>query len=685
MNKAWLSCIGAAGIACLAAAAFGQSPPSNEPKPRDAGPAGQADSSGPPAANAVQSDAERIARLTRRIEDNEKRLADLKSGLLDPESEYAKAEADFKRLDADFEARTKELDRLVAAGRTSEADALRADAEALGKRRQLAKERFDLAIQERKTLQEQITALEEKLQQDRDALGKLLAPPAAATQPAGPSEVRSEPSAPTPRTEPVAQPPAAPDQAPVASTPAPPETAGQAPPSEPAPARPPVAAPPSKVLVRAQEEAEDKAAQADEAEQQARSVTARIAALTRSTELERKLLETARKKAENAHATVRTLSDQAQQRWSEGAPQSELRELWVQIAEARERYRVAQAEVEEKIDRVADLEAELRQLQAEQIATLQQAEAKRSAAEQARKRVERLESPLAPHNLLRWALERGPRVIGIIAGMIVLLWVARRGERHIVRLLVGRSDHGGPEERENRAKTLVSVFHSAATVAVFGGGSLMLLTELGVNIVPLMGGAAVIGLAVAFGAQNLIRDYFYGFMILLESQYAVNDVVRIGDISGLVERITLRVTMLRSLDGTVHFVPNGEITRVSNMTHGWSRALFDIEVAYKEDVDRVMETLMELAKELRRDPAYRGLILDMPEMLGVDNLGDSGVAIRFFLKTRPLKQWTVRRELLRRIKKRFDELGIEIPFPHRTVYHRHVGDTRPDIGEPQAD
>ena len=158
-------------------------------------------------------------------------------------------------------------------------------------------------------------------------------------------------------------------------------------------------------------------------------------------------------------------------------------------------------------------------------------------------------------------------------------------------------------------------------------------------------------------------------MILLENQYKLNDVVKINDHSGQVEQITLRMTGLRDLEGNLHFIPNGEITSVVNMTHGWSRALFDIGVAYKENVDRVMEVIMELGKELRKDPKFRTLILEDPTMLGVDSFADSAVIIKFFIKTRPLQQWTVKRELLRRIKNRFDELGIEIPFPHRTVYH----------------
>jgi small conductance mechanosensitive channel len=197
-----------------------------------------------------------------------------------------------------------------------------------------------------------------------------------------------------------------------------------------------------------------------------------------------------------------------------------------------------------------------------------------------------------------------------------------------------------------------------------------------------MGGAAVLGLAVAFGAQNLIKDYFSGFMVLLEDQYGINDVVRIGSISGMVEHISLRTTVLRDLEGVVHFIPHGTISTVSNLTHGWSRALFDVDIAYSEDIDRVMEVLLELGRELRRDPQFGPLILDDPEMLGVDELANSSVIVKFFLKTRPLQQWTVKREMLRRIKNRFDQLGIEIPYPHQTVHHRY--ETPPPAETPQT-
>ncbi len=169
-------------------------------------------------------------------------------------------------------------------------------------------------------------------------------------------------------------------------------------------------------------------------------------------------------------------------------------------------------------------------------------------------------------------------------------------------------------------------------------------------------------------AQSLIKDFFVGFMVLLEQQYMVNDVVEIGAIKGQVERISLRITVLRDLEGRVHFVPHSQINTVTNLTHGWSRAVFEIGVAYKESVDRVMQVLTALACDLRRDDTFGRSILTDPVMLGVDSLGDSSVVIKFYLETRPLQQWTIKREMLRRIKNEFDRLGIEIPFPHMTIY-----------------
>jgi small conductance mechanosensitive channel len=227
-------------------------------------------------------------------------------------------------------------------------------------------------------------------------------------------------------------------------------------------------------------------------------------------------------------------------------------------------------------------------------------------------------------------------------------------------MAIARKLHTG-RESEDRAETLVGVFRNTMSALILCGGVLMLLDEVGIPIVPLMGGAAVFGLAVAFGAQNLIKDYFTGFMVLLEDQYAVNDMVRINGIEGKVERITLRMTVLRDQGGTAHFVPHGVITTVSNASHGWSRATVEIGVAYREDTDRVMKVLREVCAEVRREQHFGSLILEEPDMLGVDRLDDSAVVLKFLVKTKPMKQGDVKRELLRRIKRRFDELGIATP------------------------
>lgn len=624
--------------------ALAQRPPAPTSAPTTL-PQPQPDPAQPPAK--PPSQAERIAGLQRTIADNERLLAQHRATLADPAGEYAMAEQEFTTLDKRLTELRRELDR----GEASEEAlaAVQSEAQALEPRWKLAKERFDLAIRERRTLQEQIAAIEQKLQQDRVALEKLLAPPT--TQPSvGPQPEQSpaQPAQPSP-------PPAAP---PIVT----PTVPGlEAPKATDAPI---LAAPkPTKELIAAQEQAQQKQTQALQAEAEVQSIGDRIEALNRSITLEHTLLETARGKVANAQETQQTLDDQIQRGVTEGIAPEVLRELWARMVEARARVQDARREVNDRVDRLDHLQAELASLQAEQISALQEAEARRLEAEHAQKLVEKLENPLSYANLRRWVVERGPRLAGIVLGMIALLWLARVSGRRIVRFIVNVSEHGSTEDRENRAQTLVSVFRSTATVVIVVGGLLMMFTEAGLNVTPLLGGAAVVGLAVAFGAQNLIRDFFYGFMILLENQYGINDVIKVGTISGQVERITLRITVLRDLEGTVHFIPNGQINTVSNMTHGWSRALFDIRVAYTEDVNRVMQTLVELGREMRREAEFRYIILDEPEMLGVDRFDDSSLVVRFLIKTRPLKQWGVKREMLRRIKARFDELGIQIPIP----------------------
>jgi small conductance mechanosensitive channel len=277
---------------------------------------------------------------------------------------------------------------------------------------------------------------------------------------------------------------------------------------------------------------------------------------------------------------------------------------------------------------------------------------------------------LSWEDVLLWLRQHGPPILLTLAMVAGVLWLARQLKERAVGWMVGNGQKETLQERTSRVQTLVSVLHNAVRTVVLTLGALMLLQELGVPIGPLLGGAAVVGLAVAFGAQSLIKDYFTGFLVLLEQQYLLGDVVRIGAVTGKVEQITLRLTVLRDVEGAVHFIPHGQITTVTNLSHGWSRAVLDVSVGYQEDVDRAMEVFREAAHSLMQDPLFQPLILEDPQILGVDQLADSGVVIRMTVKTRPGRQWEVRRELLRRIKRRCDELGIEIPFPQRTVWLR---------------
>jgi small conductance mechanosensitive channel len=223
-------------------------------------------------------------------------------------------------------------------------------------------------------------------------------------------------------------------------------------------------------------------------------------------------------------------------------------------------------------------------------------------------------------------------------------------------------------EIELRIKTLGKLFNWLGGIIIIIGILYQLMIIYGFNPGPLIASAGVIGIAFGFGGQYLIRDLINGLFILVEGQYRINDVVRISDRAGLVEDINLRITTLRDLAGRVIIVPNGEVKTVINYTRGYAQALMDIGVAYKENVDQVIQIIKDVGAEMRQDEYFKRLILDDLEMFGVDDFSDSAVMIKFRIKTKPIKQWEVTREFKRRLKNKFDELGIEIPFPHRTLY-----------------
>ncbi|TFU15414.1 mechanosensitive ion channel family protein [Thermus tengchongensis] len=264
--------------------------------------------------------------------------------------------------------------------------------------------------------------------------------------------------------------------------------------------------------------------------------------------------------------------------------------------------------------------------------------------------------------LAQWLGSRGLAALAVV-GLTFL------GYRLIPLLLARLPEPEGELTREVvRRKTLRAVADSVLKVAILTLGGLFLLSNLGFNVTALLAGAGVAGLAISFAAQNLIRDFINGFFILLEDQYGVGDIVQIGSVGGVVERFNLRLTVLRDLEGRVHFIPNSEVRQVTVLTQEWSRAVVDVGVAYKEDLDRVLAVFRDEVERFYGDPEWRERFTDAPEVLGVQDLGQSAVLIRVLFNTKPAQQWAVAREFRRRIKNRLDREGIEIPYPHQKLY-----------------
>ena len=273
---------------------------------------------------------------------------------------------------------------------------------------------------------------------------------------------------------------------------------------------------------------------------------------------------------------------------------------------------------------------------------------------------------------LDWLLSNGLGIAIIVAIAFVALKVANMLAAKLGTFL--SRDKLDPESQK-RADTLSSVIRWVLRTGILLVSAVMLLGQLGVQIGPIIAAAGVVGLAVGFGAQNLVADVISGFFLLLEDQVRVGDVVQLNDKSGLVEKITLRMTILRDAAGSVHYVRNGKIDVVTNMTKEYSYAVFDIGIAYSEDTDRVCAVFEAIGEQLQQDPAFKDDILLPVEVIGVDKFADSAVIIKARIKTRPSKQWRVGREFNRRLKKKFDEQGIDIPFPHITL---HPGKAAPN-------
>jgi len=258
--------------------------------------------------------------------------------------------------------------------------------------------------------------------------------------------------------------------------------------------------------------------------------------------------------------------------------------------------------------------------------------------------------------------------------ILILAWLTRLALRKAMDRtedrLVRRHEREGepPSEVAKRVSTIMKLVRQAVSMVFWGIVFLIVLREVGVNIGPILAGAGILGLAVGFGAQNLVRDIISGLFMLLEDQVRVGDVAIINGTGGLVEEVNFRTLVLRDLGGVVHVFPNGSISSLSNMTHDWSAYIFEIGVAYKEDTDKVVEVMEEVGAGLREDEYFGNLILEDLEIFGVDKFDSSSVVIKARLKTKPVKQWEVGRQYLRRLKYAFDERDIEIPFPHQSLY-----------------
>jgi small conductance mechanosensitive channel len=264
-----------------------------------------------------------------------------------------------------------------------------------------------------------------------------------------------------------------------------------------------------------------------------------------------------------------------------------------------------------------------------------------------------------------WAITSGIRIVLIIAAMLVMLGLLKRGVTKLSSLYQGTLPM---HAQIKRVDTLTHIIRDVARIVILFVGMTMILSEGGMDLKPLLAAAGLGGLAIGFGAQSLVKDLISGFFILWEDSVRIGDVVEVAGVSGVVEEVELRAIKLRDLSGNVHVVPNGVIDKVKNMTKDYSYYVFDLGIAYKEDVDEVMEVLKEIAVELQKDPAFGADILAPLEMLGVDQFADSAVIIKCRIQTEPIKQWRIGREMNRRIKNTFDARGIEIPFPHQTIY-----------------
>ena len=270
--------------------------------------------------------------------------------------------------------------------------------------------------------------------------------------------------------------------------------------------------------------------------------------------------------------------------------------------------------------------------------------------------------------IIPWLLNHGLKILFILIGAYILHKIIYKFIDKAVRIAVISDLYSSPEAERKREDTLISIFTTTVKIVLIVIVLLMVLQEIGIMIAPLLAGAGILGLAVGFGGQYLIRDIISGLFIILENQYRVGDVVSLDNTGGLVENISLRMTTLRDNSGTVHHVPHGDIKRVSNLSKEFSRINFDIGVSYKCDIDHVIQVVDNTGLEFSNDIEWKEKIISPPKFIRLDSFADSALIIKIQDDTLPQKQWEVAGEFRKRLKKAFDKEGIEIPYPQRVIH-----------------
>ena len=588
----------------------------------------------------ITLDKEHIAWLRRELRSRTQWFEDLAAGMEDLSKERGEKRAELETMEADPEADPEELAKL-----RQEIDELQEDYE-------LFDTQTDLALNAEKIIREQIGALEAKLIKEEHALGRLT------------GEIPAE------------LPPSEAADAAAAEQETPKSGAKPAPLPLPIPGMPTSAAAPEKeqetssIMTAAQLQAskalERKLHEVELAKQELDEFIERKRALQRQIEFEKEIEQGDEKEIENLKAALQTMEARLEKYVEQGRSKERISRRERGNRDLAKFIKEAERAGSKRSEYIESLNTRLLHLEEAQLRITEEVDEAQEEAEKAQRHMMWLESPIHPENIAHWAKERGPRILLVIFAAFFLLLFVQLSARRIARTVVRRR-RGDRSEGTGRADTLAFSFQSASRVLIVVFGVLLVLQEAGVDIKTVLGGAAIVGVAIAFGAQDLMKDYFSGFLILLEDQYQLGDLITIGGVTGTVESVNMRVTVLRDLEGRVHFVPNGSIDHVTNRTYAWGRPVFEIPVRFDEDVDRVMETLVEVAKELSEDPAWKGSIIGDPEMLGVDKFSEYGVIIKFMVKTQPDKLFPVRRQMLRRITKRFNELGIQITVPQRLL------------------